>query len=858
MKKRLLTLAALAVLSVSLVGCNPNVGVTSNDSSTSTTIGGSSNSTTSSSTSSSASSEEEHTLSIEVTGDKVVDGSVTASIKFDDAPITSGVGTLTLIATTGADLVEIGEITASSAQISLKAAGSVTLEAKLVTNSKTYTQTTSFEIAPRPDTSISIAEAKQKAEDETVTVRGVVTAVSGKSAYIADSTGGMYIYNFSYDAGDTAITNGTWTEGDYVEVKANIDEYNGLKQLNNYTGDSQNPKVEGTYAYKLEDTNKPKPTYAPLDENGFKNLTAADAGNLYTFTATYVSGTPKTGTNVNVKFKIGNTDVILRTDKYDKVAIKYTLEVGRTYKISTPLSWYKGAQFAFLGTGTTLEDVSIEATSITLSTVTNTLGVGDNVPLIASFEPDDAFAKLTYESSDNEVATVENGKVIAKKVGTTKIKATYKNKNNEEINSNELDITVVDKATSVKINTLTNMDKYYVVDGIITAKTDYKFVISDETGSLVVNTNTTYNEGDFVTVKGVVNSSFHDLIQFNDVYNITKNEGRAPTLPEAVELTAEKANSFAEIKDANKTSNGIKYTWTTTFGKDGNYFLANIDGSNTKIEPANATSFEKDIVEGKKAKVEGYFVGWDNKYNYASFYFTSVTPIVDKVTINFDSTEANVNVNETLTLEPEVLLPEGKTDKSLTWESSVPSVATVENGVVKGIKVGETVITATSVADPTVSATITIKVIDPSTVQSISLTAENLGLAGYNNEEKSATVDGVSFSYLQLMKSNEGAIQSRNKGTSGALYNASSFSKAIKSITFNWSTQQTSSKPTAFINFATSAISTVQTTGSELKFVANETSTTINCSVENATYFRFDHNVSGTFYFSSIVINFVD
>ena len=66
--------------------------------------------------------------------------------------------------------------------------------------------------------------------------------------------------------------------------------------------------------------------------------------------------------------------------------------------------------------------------------------------------------------------------------------------------------------------------------------------------------------------------------------------------------------------------------------------------------------------------------------------------------VKLSKTEAVVEKNKTLTLKATVY-PSSLTDKSVTWESSNPSVATVtSSGKVKGIKAGKATITCTSVA----------------------------------------------------------------------------------------------------------------------------------------------------------------
>lgn len=73
----------------------------------------------------------------------------------------------------------------------------------------------------------------------------------------------------------------------------------------------------------------------------------------------------------------------------------------------------------------------------------------------------------------------------------------------------------------------------------------------------------------------------------------------------------------------------------------------------------------------------------------------AVTPI--SVTgIRLDKTELTLEIEKSATLNAAVL-PEGASNSTVIWQSSDPSVATVHNGRVTGMKKGETVVSATTV-----------------------------------------------------------------------------------------------------------------------------------------------------------------
>ena len=250
----------------------------------------------------------------------------------------------------------------------------------------------------------TIAEAKAASSDAShlIKMRGKVTASLGTSAYISDTTGGAYIYNWSYNNADTAITNKAFTVGQTVDITAFIvHSTNGGErglQISNYNSGS---RVSGTSAIvSTTEVEAMKPI--ELDEAGYKALTYDKVGNLYTFEAEYVSGTPSKGTGVNVKFKLGNTDIVLRTDKFDPAAPSDNLVTGKKYKITAPLSWFNGAQFAYASSGVSI----VEADSKPLEvSYTGNAYVGDKVTLVTTASGVKVTEGVTY--------TIEEGSNLA-------------------------------------------------------------------------------------------------------------------------------------------------------------------------------------------------------------------------------------------------------------------------------------------------------------------------------------------------------------------------------------------------------------------------------------------------------------
>ena len=108
---------------------------------------------------------------------------------------------------------------------------------------------------------------------------------------------------------------------------------------------------------------------------------------------------------------------------------------------------------------------------------------------------------------------------------------------------------------------------------------------------------------------------------------------------------------------------------------------------------------------------------------------TIETPL-ESISLNKTETIIGVGSSEQLTVN---YYPEETTDsKNVTWESSATSIATVENGVVKGIAPGEAVITA-NCNGKTASCTVTVT----SKLQSISINKSTVELAKGQTEQLS-------------------------------------------------------------------------------------------------------------------------
>lgn len=366
-------------------------------------------------------------LTINVSGEKKVGEVITFVAFLDGSPLTSQSD----VTYTCSD-AEAMEINGNKA--TLLKAGTFTVNAAHKNGAKTSVELTIEE----GQKLLTIAEAKQANDGTLVHIQGKITASAGTSAFIADETGGMYIYNWYYESDDTAVNNKKFTAGDSVDMVAQVASYNSAKQLISYTNGAA---IDGCYAKKL-DTEVTSMTPINLDETVLKSLTKASIGDVYTFEAAYVSEKTQGGLHT-IDLKMGETTLVLassgstsKTSSYDPdfddLKARFDalqLEEGDVIKVTTPFaSVYNGKnQFAFFSQGTKFERV----TPLTVKTVTidgeetRNLVVGDTLTLTAAVAPSSFTGGVTWSSSNEAAATVTAaGVVTAVAAGTATITAT--------------------------------------------------------------------------------------------------------------------------------------------------------------------------------------------------------------------------------------------------------------------------------------------------------------------------------------------------------------------------------------------------------------------------------------------------
>lgn len=612
----------------------------------------------------------------------------------------------------------------------------------------------------------TIAEAKAAKSDmnNLIKMRGKVTASLGKSAYISDSTGGAYIYNWSFNNADTAITNKSFTVGQTVDITAFIVHSNnggerGL-QISNYNSEKKE-RVNGTSAIvSTTEVEAMKPI--ELDEAGYKALTYDKVGNLYTFEAEYVSGNPKEK-GVNVKFKLGNTDIVLRTDKYDPASPSDTLVAGKKYKITAPLSWFNGAQFAYASSGVSI--VEADAKPLEVSYTGNAY-VGKEVTLVTTANGVKVTEGVTYTIEEgSDLASLENDVLTITGEGTIKVKATYVK------DGKTLTAEVTINATALALSKLSELksmasgkvkSRGYVMGHTGTPRSDYGlydkvFVADGEDYFILYKVQpeqlTGIKVGDLIEFTGDIshyaNGSVTTYETKNNVITKLTEADSSIVKPTATELTSTSA-AFAfgqtNISKAYKINQGVVVS--NTEDSSGNMTVKFTLGSNEYDLFMDSRDY--DITKDPFTKLTVGAVFNANVFAAATNFFCpsniEITSQQEVLTMDKEKGEINIHGNDK-TLQLNATYTGGSNTNPIVWSSSAESVATVDqNGLVTGVAVGETIITAKKSETLKVQAKITVVDVNITKV-TVAFNSEIADLLTIDDSAKTATLttQGITF-----------------------------------------------------------------------------------------------------------------
>ena len=311
-----------------------------------------------------------------------------------------------------------------------------------------------------------------------------------------------------------------------------------------------------------------------------------------------------------------------------------------------------------------VESISIKSTDVSLNK-------GTSYSLTYDVVPSESINLIVWESSNPEVATVENGVVYALKSGEVKVTAksgdvskTINVKVNEE-KSEELPKVVLNyNNIGLKVGesfTLAVNDKIAVTwtssnENVITVDQTGKVIAKSE-GEAIITAKTSYNSYDECIVV-VSKQEVHDKITLN-TNSLSLNVGNTGRLT-------------ATVTPSNNVSN---ITWTSN-----NTSVATVSDGVVVAKANGTATITAKLPNGETAEC----------------VVNVSTKVVNVLMIQINVSSVTLNVNDTTQLTATVL-PKDATNKTITWTSSNTEVATVDkNGKVTAKKKGSAKIYARS------------------------------------------------------------------------------------------------------------------------------------------------------------------
>ena len=320
-------------------------------------------------------------------------------------------------------------------------------------------------------------------------------------------------------------------------------------------------------------------------------------------------------------------------------------------------------------------------TGVTLDKTSATLTEGDELTLTATVNPDNATNKnVTWISSNGTVASVSNGKVTALKAG----KATITVKTDDGGNAATCEVTV--------------NAKVYPVTGVTLDKASATLTEGDELTLIATvnpdnatNKNVTWSSSDN-TIASVSNGKVTALKAGKATITVkTDDGGNTATCEVTVNAKVYPVTGVTLDKASATLTEGDELTLIATVNPD-NATNKNVTWSSSDNTIASVSNGKVTALKAGKATIT---VKTDDGGNTATCEVTVNAKVYPIEEIVLDKTDVEIKVGNEITLTA-TIYPSNATNKTLKWTSSDTSIATVSDGKVTALKVGQVVIKATS------------------------------------------------------------------------------------------------------------------------------------------------------------------
>ncbi len=448
---------------------------------------------------------------------------------------------------------------------------------------------------------------------------------------------------------------------------------------------------------------------------------------------------------------------------------------------------------------------------------------GAKATLVATVAPEEATNKnVSWTSTNETVATVDNGVITAKAPGDTIITVITADQGKTATCS----VTV----TAAKVATMTAENDF---TGGSYAPNAYERYASDESG-LAFNCVDVMSTGSGESKQIQFKKSTGILWNTSAVTNIFKLSfatGEGAKLPTVYAGNSVKPTEGTVIEPTVNAETGIV---SYDFGGSYSYFAL--------IGHKDGPAVIGDILI---------------KYASISEYSIPVTGLtLDLTVLDLSPSSEPVQLTETIS-------PSTAVDKTVTWsiKDGSDDCVTVVDGLVTPKATGTATIVCTSNDNSNVFAECTVTVsnvekkIDVDKVDALVVTPDTLGLSGSYSTTETTTADG-NYSYISAMKGSS-SIQMKKDG-GGELHNNYAFSREIKYVKISITKAAAdTAKASIFFGDAKGPTENGIALGSGGSYAINTVGNIVIKPEAGSTYFSLKAT-NGTIYFASIEFGFVD
>jgi len=346
--------------------------------------------------------------------------------------------------------------------------------------------------------------------------------------------------------------------------------------------------------------------------------------------------------------------------------------------------------------------------------------IGTSESLIKTVSPSNATNKdVNWKSSNPQVATVDaNGKVVAKQVGTAII-TVYTSGYSATCTVNVVNKIEL-KGISLNKTTLNIKEK-------ASETLSVKFNPTNATNKKITWRSSNKN---IATVDA--NGKVTGVAAGNATITAVSNDGGFVARCEVkVEAISKKVTSISldkkELKIIAGEETTLKATISPNYAENKNVTWESSDKQVATVKDGKVTAIKPGTAEIKVITEDGG--------KEAICKITVTSPPIKS--IKFEETEKTVYIGSETTLST-INEPINSVLENAIWTSSDETVATVENGIVKALSLGETIITVSN-KDKTITASINIKVINKPK-EKINISVEKYDL-NFNPETKNYTLE---------------------------------------------------------------------------------------------------------------------